>query len=546
MGTAPPSVIPEANTRPSPAWKARAVHLAIGLLTLGVLFFWLQFSVQGICCGDFDGYYHVKWSAMLWDGIRHGHFPPTFTWLPLTTLSPSRYADQHFLFHILLIPFTWIGDLTWGAKIAAALFGTLAVFSVYWLLIRYGIRYPLLWLLALAGCSWLFYARLSMTKAESVSLLLMVVGVVLLFERKYVWLLPLAFVYVWTYNLFVLLGLLALIWTAVVWWSERRPEWRPLLWVALGIVAGLLINPYFPHDITLFLEHVAAKSARVTMPTGAGFEWYALPSWDFLKSSLVACTAMVVGYAAFGYALAIHRADRKRLQQSSLFLLTSTALLLITIRSVRFMEYWPPFAVLFACFALEAAQGKEPNREEDAIAHDASPLRPKRSGKSWTALDTAPVALLLASIALYNVHYARTTLRHVTPDPDRYQAGAEWLRQNVPLGALIYDLNWGDFPKLFFYDDTHTYVSGLDPLYLQDEHPDLEELNTRLSRRGEDHPAASIRAHFNALGSSVNFLFVGDVPGPPSREWINYIRQADSLEVAYEDEDCMILRIRDQ
>src|SRR5581483_682412 len=416
--------------------------------------------------------------------------------------------------------------------------------------VRYRIRYPLLWLLTLAGCSWLFYARLSMTKAESISLIFMVVGVILLFERKYVWLQPLAFVYVWTYNLFVLLGLLALIWTAVIWWSEQRLEWRPLLWVALGMIAGLLINPFFPHDISLFLEHVAAKSAQVSMPSGAGFEWYSLPSWDFLKSSVVRCTAMVVGYIAFGYSLAAQRGDRKRLQPSLLFLLTSTALLLITIRSVRFMEYWPPFAVLFAAFALQAARGEELGpadepHEENETAHTVS-LRAKHIGRHWTALDTTPLALLLAAIALFNLHYASTTLRRVTPDAGHYQAGAEWLRQNVPPGALIYDLNWGDFPKLFFYDDTHTYVSGLDPLYLQDEHPDLEELTMRLSRRKEDDPAAAIRAQFGTLGSPVTFLFVGDVPAPPSREWIDYISKTGSFDLVYEDTQCMILRIRDR
>src|SRR5438477_457451 len=83
---------------------------------------------------------------------------------------------------------------------------------------------------------WLFYARLNMTKAQSISILFIVAGIILLFERRYVWLWPIAFLYVWTYNLFVILGVLSLIWVVVVWWSERRIEWRPLLWTSLGMV----------------------------------------------------------------------------------------------------------------------------------------------------------------------------------------------------------------------------------------------------------------------------------------------------------------------
>jgi len=35
------------------------------------------------------------------------------------------------------------------------------------------------------------------------------------------------------------------------------------------------------------------------------------------------------------------------------FLIFSTALMLMTARSRRFAEYWPPFAILFAAFTLQ-------------------------------------------------------------------------------------------------------------------------------------------------------------------------------------------------
>ena len=528
--------------------RSSTLRLLAGSLVIGIVFFWLQFSTSGVCCGDFDGYYHIKWSALLWDGLRHGHFPPSFTWLPLTTLGPSRYADQHFLFHVLLIPFTWGGNLVFGAKLSAALFGTIALSSVYWLILRYRIAFSLLWLLALLGCSWLFFARLSMTKAESISLFFVVIGIVLLFEGKYLWLAPLAFIYVWTYNLFVLLGLLALIWVAVIWWSERRVEWRPLAWTILGMAAGFLIHPYFPRNIELFVEHLLAKSGQLSMPSGVGFEWYSFSSWGFVKSSPIACAAMVLGYIAFGYALA--RSDRRSLQRPSLFLLFSTALLLVTIRSVRFMEYWPPLALLFAAFSLQAAR-------TDSVSELASPQPPVQAGEDdlrprpesigrRRTLDALPWAMLLAAFAVYNLHATQTTMQRVTPDPEHYRAGAAWIRDNVPAGALIYNVNWTDFPKLFFYDDAHSYISGLDPLYLEDVHPELAELNLRLSRRKQDDPGLAIRSLLTENGiPGPAFLFVGDTPAPPSREWIDYMLKTGSFEIAHEDEQCMILRVRD-
>ena len=51
---------------------------------------------------------------------------------------------------------------------------------------------------------------------------------------------------------------------------------------------------------------------------------------------------------------------------------------------------------------------------------------------------------------------------------DTYRAGAEWMRANVPAGQIVFNTDWDDFPRLFYYDPTHNYVSGLDPTYLYD------------------------------------------------------------------------------
>jgi len=118
----------------------RAVQLGAAAIAIGLIFWQLQFSTSAICCGDFDGYYHIKWSRMLWESLRNHNFPPTFSWLPLTTLDPKHYVDHHLLFHFFQMPFTWFGDLRLGAKISATIFASLAVFSCYWLLVRHRIR----------------------------------------------------------------------------------------------------------------------------------------------------------------------------------------------------------------------------------------------------------------------------------------------------------------------------------------------------------------------------------------------------------------------
>lgn len=325
----------------------RAVQLSAAAIVIGVVFWQLQFSTSAICCGDFDGYYHIKWSRMLWESLRNHRFPPTFSWLPLTTLDPKHYVDHHLLFHFLQMPFTWFGDLRLGAKISATIFASLAVFSCYWLLVRHRIRYSLVWLLALLACSSPFLYRLNMAKAPPFAIIYLIIGIHLLFTRKYWPLLPLSFIFAETYDMFVLLVLAVFIWTAVIGWTDRRFEWRPVVWVLLGTTAAMVINPYFPTNFHLLYEHLKVKVKVSDFSTKVGQEWYPYDSWEFFGNSVVACTVMVVGYLAFD------PSDRKRNHHSLFLLVFATVLMLMMARWRRIAEYWPPFAVIFCAFALQ-------------------------------------------------------------------------------------------------------------------------------------------------------------------------------------------------
>jgi len=117
-GNEPPMLKIE-STEMSESRRIWELLLGLGVIVLAIRH--LQFSTDGICCGDLDGYYHIRWSQLLWEHLRSGHLtPPQFTWLPLTTLNPANYVDQHLFFHILQIPFTWFHDLVTGAKFSSS------------------------------------------------------------------------------------------------------------------------------------------------------------------------------------------------------------------------------------------------------------------------------------------------------------------------------------------------------------------------------------------------------------------------------------------
>lgn len=160
----------------------RWVYLIFGFCAIVLLMVMLQFSTKAICCGDWDGYYHIRWSQLIWENLKHFKMPPEFTWLPLTVLNANSYADHHFFFHLLQIPFLWFFEPVMAAKLATVFYGTLAIFSCYWLIFRYKIDYLLIWFLGLMACANPFFYRMNMAKAPQIAIVIMIFGVFFLFE----------------------------------------------------------------------------------------------------------------------------------------------------------------------------------------------------------------------------------------------------------------------------------------------------------------------------------------------------------------------------
>jgi hypothetical protein len=520
----------------------RAIFLTVGAVAISLIIWKLQFNTTAICCGDFDGYYHIKWSRLLWESMRSHTFPPAFPWLPFTTLNPRDYVDHHLLFHIFQIPFTWFRDLRLGAKIGSTIFASLALFSCYWLLVRYRIRYVLVWLIALLACSAPFLYRINMAKAPPLAIIFLVLGIHLLFTKKYWPLVPLAMVFTLTYDMFVLLILTTVIWVIVIAWTERRFEWRPIVWVLAGTAAGLVFNPYFPHNLHLLFEHLKIKLTASEFSTKVGSEWYPYNTWEFLGNSFVACVAMVVGYITFD------AAERKRSHYPLFFMLFSTALLIMTARWKRIAEYWPPFAVIFAAFSLqpwlEGARSTFTRLPPDILKElqpflDREAPIPAKQTALQELLKSIAVALVAVVLGLALFFTLRVTGKDIAEsDPhEYYKRGTDWLRNKVPPHEIIFNTDWDDFPRLFYYDPSHYYISGLDPTYLFDKDPGLSRLYERITLGKEEDPGPLIRDRFNA-----RYVFSDN----SHHDFFTNAKESGWFDIVYEDEQCTIMHIRDE
>jgi len=533
----------------------RVIYLIFGFVAIAMVMTFLQTRTDAICCGDWDGYYHIKWSSMLWENFKHGKWLPTFEWLPLTVLNPKDYADHHFLFHLLQIPFLWVFEPVMAAKVAAITYSTLAVCSIYWLLFRYGVKHQLLWLGALLTCSTAFYYRMNMAKAPPLTIIITVFGIHLLFQRKYVWLLPLAFAFVWTYSLFPLLLIAAFIWTMIIVWNERHFEWRPIVYTLSGIVLGNVINPYFPQNLWLFVEHFVEKFKMGSdYVVAVGGEWYPYSGQELLTDFPIAMLMMLIGYILF------MPRNGKVPERASFFLGFVSLLLVWQFRSKRFAEYFPPFAVLFAAFSWQAFTAPQASELPEEFQRDIDPYLDKGEAvgvdANWKTVKQACVwtlGIVLSVWFLLNLvgfHKFGFEINGVTDsivgnEPgDKYKRAMEWATaldpsgaDNIPKGEIIFNCTWDDFPKLFFYDTKHRYVYGLDPNYLYTQNPELYKLLKDLTEGKVEDPAPMIRSKFGA-----NYIFAD---AKENTDMIAKALASGWAETIYEDQDARLLKIRE-
>lgn len=527
----------------------RLVYLVFGFFAIVLVMILLQFQTPAICCGDWDGYYHIRWSSELWNSFKGGHWLPEFKWLPLTVLNPQDYADHHFLFHLLQIPFLWFFEPVMAAKVATVVYASLAIFSIYWMLYRYKVDYLLIWLLAILTCANPFYFRMNMGKAPPLTIIITIAGIYLLFERKYVWLMPLMFAFVWTYSLFPLLLFAAFFWTVIIAWNERRLEWRPLAYTLGGMVLGNLINPYFPQNLLLFREHFYTKfKVGIDFAVAVGGEWYPYSGMELITHFPVALAAMLIGYILFT------PNNGKLPERATFFLMFVTVLLAAQFRSKRFAEYFPPFAILFIGFSWQAFATRNIQELPEDFKRDLEPFldaeKPTQKQETWKIVKLTGVwslgVVLFAAFVLSITGFHKfgidqsgliDTIKSNEPN-EKYARSMDWAKQNIPAGERIFNCNWDDFPKLFFLNTQNTYAYGLDPNYLYSENPELYKQLMDITGGKIDDAAPIIREKFGS-----NWIFTD---AKENDDMVAKLLESGWVEIPYQDDEGRILKIRDQ
>jgi hypothetical protein len=121
---------------------------------------------------------------------------------------------------------------------------------------------------------------------------------------------------------------------------------------------------------------------------------------------------------------------------------------------------------------------------------------------------------------------------------DKYKRAMTWAIAEIPEGERIFNCNWDDFPKMFFFDTKHNYVYGLDPNYLYTKNPEIYKLIGEITSGKIEDPAPIIREKFGA-----RFVFTD---AKENEDFVANCLKSGWCEMVYEDDEARILKIRDE
>jgi hypothetical protein len=414
-----------------------------------------------------DGYYHHAISKLIW---QHP-FWVDIEWLPLTILGKEG-PDHHWFWHLMIAPFALFEDDYVGLKAAIIVTGA-AMPAVVCLTARYlSIPYASVFgFLAVLG-STPTLARFLMLRTQNLAVLLIVLSIFAIIRKKRILLGVVSFCFIQSYHGAVILFPILALALAVNDWFSREIDEKCIISVFAGFCLGLVLNPWFPDNISYLFFHTIFKvENQLNLPVGK--EWEAPALALLLRISIPVLS--VVSFFLAVWAVQIKR-KKAKLNSDTLIFIAMTAMFLVMFKfAMRFTEYFVPVAAV-CCGML--------------YRDIARSLDVKK--KLYGILLLAPVVgFCVFGEAEARTHYLSNSHR----GPNAYGRIARYLDSHAKRHDMVYSNYWGVFPLIIWHTAKVDHVIGLDPNYLAYSDPDLFIEWVRISDNRVDSSGVDSHRH---------------------------------------------------
>lgn len=422
---------------------------------------------------DPDSFYHAGMAEL----ARAGEFPRQFPWLALTTLRDA-YADLHFLYHLLLVPFVALFGTMEGLRIATIVSVVLFTAAFYALLRALHVR-GAFWFTALLLGSAAFMFRANLAKAQGFAFFVLFLGLAAVARRSRFGVCLAALFAAWMSShwpvLIIGVAVYALsdVFTSLMCRTSTARSTLSTLWHAVtliaaavfGVVIAHIINPYFPTNIAVAQQQILDIAFIGGRPeTRPGVEWSTLPAREFFRAIgyLLPLGVLAFSGAMVAVVQTVRRGateDRTTATHAIALGILTVAFAFLTLQSRRHIEFFVPLAILAIAVGTQPVLAWcWPPRMTIGWRQPGMIRRPLASIACAIVIGGFVVGATQA-IAAQRVHFTNGYRADFLAGP------MGWVRTHVPADELIFHGNWDDFPFFFRHDRTHRYLVGLDPRF---------------------------------------------------------------------------------
>lgn len=450
---------------------------------------------------DCDGYYHIKAPYFIREfGLKHD-----FPWAQFSTFKKC-FSDKELLFHLLILPFTYIGkDFHMQARFSVIFFVILFFITFIFIQKKYVLK-PILCLSVLSlPLSMLFLAYINYLRPKTLAVTFILILIYFLIEKRWIGVFIISIIYSLTHISFVLAIALALGIEILRYIYKREFYVRNLLYSLLGIAIGIFIHPNFPNNFVSF--HLNAILVPWNTMLGNLALNYGL-EWNPANTKIILLDFLPF-FAGLFFSFLILLLKRINIGFHTIaFFFSSCFFVFLSMFSICYWYFMYPLGIIFlAMFFSDILKGKN--------------LRLKIIFL-WAAgtILIAQAFLILKNDSIKNESTGKMTMN------SHYERIADWMNKHIPAGEIIYHTSWSDSPYFICLNPKDYYLTMLDPIYMYYYDKNLYNLYNNLSNGLCNKPAKMLKKYFKS-----KYGYTGKGYG-----LYNQIKNSKSFKILFEDD----------
>ncbi|MCK4891383.1 MAG: hypothetical protein KAS78_01820 [Candidatus Pacebacteria bacterium] len=439
-----------------------------------LLFSIIQFS-SGNLAGN-DSHLYIKLAEM----TKNQGLIKEFPWLNSTVMN-SSFTGLHFLYYFFLIPFTFFGNLIFGAKLASLFFFSSMVSMFYFVLKTLGLKHNLFWCFLLLSSSGYFLFRMNLARPLSFSVIFLLLIFYALVQRNNFLLFITSFLFVWAHASFPLSVVFVFVFVFVNYMHKKKIYYKTILASLTGMILAFFVNPFFPNNLNYFniyyigsMPYYLTSSISEWQPLGINLVFF-----DTTVVFVLFLALVVIYFVMFVSKISRNTKNKKNETEHMIIidflLIISVVLFIAMFLQGRYIDYWIPFAVLFIAFHAEFLS------KNYSLLVGSPAFSWMLSAKYKLKSECAIFLIVFLGISFFSKAGFVFSRMGKDGSAKGIHEISQWLEKNTPKESVVFNVNWGDFSKLFFYNTHNYYITGLDPKFLYKLSPEKYWLYSHIS-----------------------------------------------------------------